>query len=221
VRHAISIGCSAISRSTRCTVPLPTPTIAATLSMPCPAFRCSRMAASIFGDSLWAAELLPLLAHAIETGKYPAGNDLPFLLAEYRRHLDHRAAHWGCAVDGLLVGIEADAGSIEFGQGICHMKDAPPKSVDGPHHQDIEPSPHRVFEHRVECWALISTLGPPDALVFVCLDNHPSTMLGRLRQHEPLVIGGTVVTAHAKVDRCANPIGAHPQPSHRYETTAQ
>ena len=37
-----------ISRFTRCTVPLPTPTNLATLSMPCPAPRCWRMACSTF-----------------------------------------------------------------------------------------------------------------------------------------------------------------------------
>ena len=50
-------------------------------------------------------------------------------------------------------------------------------------------------------------LGPADALVFVYLDNHPSTMLGHLRQHEPLILGGLVVAAHAQVDRSANAIG--------------
>ena len=32
-----------------------------------------------------------------------------------------------------------------------YMQDTAPKSVDGPHHQDVKPSPHRLLEYRVEC----------------------------------------------------------------------
>jgi hypothetical protein len=42
----------------------------------------------------------------------PAANDLPFLLAEHGRHLDHGSPHRRCAVDGLLVGIERRTSSI-------------------------------------------------------------------------------------------------------------
>ena len=63
---------------------------------------------------LRAAELLPLLAHAVETGKNPAANDLPLLLAEHRRHLDHGASHRRGAVDSLLVGIEGNTSSTQF-----------------------------------------------------------------------------------------------------------
>ena len=41
VPHAAFANSPAISRFTRCTVPLPTLTIAATLRMPLPALRCS------------------------------------------------------------------------------------------------------------------------------------------------------------------------------------
>jgi hypothetical protein len=75
-----------------------------------------------------------LLAHAVEAGEDPAPNDLPLLLAEHRRHLDHGSAHWRGAVDGLLDGMESDSGSIEFGDGICDVKNAAPQSVDRPHH---------------------------------------------------------------------------------------
>jgi hypothetical protein len=51
VRHAASTNCRAISLFTRCTIPLPTPTIVATFRMPCPALRCLLMASSILGDT--------------------------------------------------------------------------------------------------------------------------------------------------------------------------
>ena len=41
-------------------------------------------------------------------------------------------------VDPLLVAIQADAGSIEFRQGIRHVEDAAPKAIDRPDHQDID-----------------------------------------------------------------------------------
>jgi hypothetical protein len=59
-----------ISLLTRCTLPLPTPTSAATFSMPLPASRWFLMASSTFGDTLGAAELFALLAHAIEPGEW-------------------------------------------------------------------------------------------------------------------------------------------------------
>ena len=59
------------------------------------------------------------------------------------------------AVDRLLVGIEGDVGSIEFGQGIRHVENAAPQPGHGPHHQNIEPSPYHVFVHRGVCGALI------------------------------------------------------------------
>ena len=40
------------------------------------------------------------------------------------------------------------ASSIEFGEGIRHVENAAPQSVDRPHHQDIELSPHRLLEHK-------------------------------------------------------------------------
>ena len=49
----------AISRFTRCSVPLPTPTSVATLRIPWPALRCLLMASSIVGDTL------PLLTDAV------------------------------------------------------------------------------------------------------------------------------------------------------------
>ena len=75
--------------------------------------------------------------------------------------------------------------------------------------QDIEPSPHRVLEHRVKCGPLIPAFRATDPLILVGLDDQPATVLGHLRQHEPLILSGLVVTAHAQVDRCANAIGAH------------
>jgi hypothetical protein len=194
-----------ISGFTRCAVPLPTPTTAATLSIPLPAL----MASSVFGDTFRATELLPVLAHAVQPGKDPTANDLPFLLAKHRCHLDHRTTNRRSAVDRLLIWIEGNAGSIEFGEGICDVKNAAPQSVDGPHHQDIEPSPYRVLEHLVECGALIPTFGSADSLILVGLDDQPATVFGHLLQHEPLILSALVVTAHAQVDRRANAIGLH------------
>ena len=72
---------------TRSTVPLPQPTSGAT----------SMHVAQILSDRhldlrrhLRKTELLPLLAHAVETRKDPARMNLPFLRAEHRRHPDHR-----------------------------------------------------------------------------------------------------------------------------------
>ena len=48
--HAALTNSWAISLFTRCTVPLPTPTSAATFSMPLPALRCVLMAASTLGE---------------------------------------------------------------------------------------------------------------------------------------------------------------------------
>jgi hypothetical protein len=47
--QAASANCPAISLFTHCTVPLPTPTSAATLSMPMPALRCVLMAFLTYG----------------------------------------------------------------------------------------------------------------------------------------------------------------------------
>ena len=86
-----------------------------------------------------ATELLPLLAHAVQAGHNPAANNLPFRLAEDGRHLDHRTTHRRRAVDRLLVGIEGDVGSIEFGQGIRHVENAAPQPG-----QWTTPSEHRT-----------------------------------------------------------------------------
>jgi hypothetical protein len=64
--HAASANCPAISRFTRCTVPLPTPTIAATLRMPLPALRCSPMAFSILGDTFGRPICFPAFVPAME-----------------------------------------------------------------------------------------------------------------------------------------------------------
>ena len=50
-----------ISRLTRCTVPLPMPTIAATFKIPCPALRCSRMAYLTFWPTVGRPDV-PLFA---------------------------------------------------------------------------------------------------------------------------------------------------------------
>ena len=52
LHHAAFTKLAAISRFTLCTVPLPTPTSAATFSIPLPALRCVLMAFSIFGETL-------------------------------------------------------------------------------------------------------------------------------------------------------------------------
>jgi hypothetical protein len=89
------------------------------------------------------------------------------------------------------------------------MEHASSKPVDRPYHQDIEPSPYRVLEHRVECRTLIPTFGSADPLILVGLNDHPSTVSGNLLKDEPLVPSCLVITAHAQVDRCADTIGAH------------
>jgi hypothetical protein len=178
--HAASANFPAISLFTRCTVPLPTPTIAATLSMPYPALRCSRMAASILGETLGRPSFLPCWRTRSSPAENPAAYDRSFLFAEHRCHLDHRPPHWRGAVDGLLVGIEGDASSIEFRKGVGHVENTAPQSVDGPHHQDIELSSYRLLEHRVECWALIPAFRAADALILVGLDDQPATAFGHL-----------------------------------------
>ena len=98
-----------MSRFTRCTVPLPTPTSAAALRMPFPVLRCLLMASLIFGDTLRATELLALLTNTIKASDNPAANDLSLLLAEHQCHLDHRTTHRHGAVDALLITIQPNA----------------------------------------------------------------------------------------------------------------
>jgi hypothetical protein len=57
--HTAAVNRTAISRFTRCTVPLPTPTSAATFSMPFPASRCFLMVFSTLGDTLGRPSFLP------------------------------------------------------------------------------------------------------------------------------------------------------------------
>ena len=87
--HAASANCAAISRLTRCTVPLPTPTSAATFSMPFPALRCVLMAFSTLGDYLRAAEPLPLLADAIQAGEDSGAEHRSFLSAMLKSSTPH------------------------------------------------------------------------------------------------------------------------------------
>jgi hypothetical protein len=89
VRHAASANCRAISLFTRCTVPLPTPTIAATLRMPLPALRCSRMAVSTFGATLGRPCFFPCW----RTRSSPAFTLLRMISRSHRRHLDHGSFH--------------------------------------------------------------------------------------------------------------------------------
>ena len=138
-RHGASDNFPTISRFTRCTVPLPH------------ANHCRHLEDAVAGAQmppedvlglrrpLSATELLPLLAHAVQAGHDPAANNLPFRLAEDGRHLDHRTTHRRRAVDRLLVGIEGDVGSIEFGQGIRHVENAAPQPG-----QWTTPSEHRT-----------------------------------------------------------------------------
>ena len=74
------------------------------------------------------------------------------------------------------------------------MENTPPKPVDGPDHQDVEP-PHRVLEHLVKGGALIPALRSANPLVFVGLDNYPATVFCDARQDEALVLCGLIVTA--------------------------
>ena len=68
------------------------------------------------------------------------------------------------------------------------MKNAAPQPVDRPYHQDIEPSPYRVLEHRVECGTLIPTFRTTDPLILVGLDDHPATVLGHLLSTSPFSV---------------------------------
>ena len=120
------------------------------------------------------------------------------------------------AVDPLLVAIQADAGSIEFRQGIRHVEDAAPKPIDRPDHQNVIATPHRILQHRVECGTLIPAFGTADALILVGLDDQPATMLCHPCQDEPLVLSGLIVTADPQVDRRANAIGVHSSSSELY-----
>jgi hypothetical protein len=61
--HAATAIFAAISRLTRCTVPLPTPTIAATFSMPFPVLRWLLLAFSTSGNTLGRPSFLPAGAH--------------------------------------------------------------------------------------------------------------------------------------------------------------
>ena len=83
------------------------------------------------GRHLGAAELLPLLAHTVETGTDPAAYNLPFLLAEDGRHLDQGPPHRRSAVDRLQIGVEGNASSIRFRQGIGDEENAASKPTDG------------------------------------------------------------------------------------------
>jgi hypothetical protein len=167
---------------------------------------------------LGAAQLLALRPDAVQPGIDPAANDLPLLFTEHACHLDHGAATRRGAVDGLLVGIEGNASSIEFGQGVYDVENAASQSVDGPDHEDIEPPPHRVLEHPIERRSLVSTLGSADTLVFVGLDDYPATVFCDLDQDEPLVICCLIVTADAQVGCSANALGAHSSDHPRYGT---
>src|SRR5690349_12724040 len=119
---------------------------------------------------------LALLATTIQPCDDPAAKNLPFLFAKDRRHLDHGSAHRSGAVDGLLIAVEGDTGSIQFGEGIGHVKNAPAEPVDRPDHQHIKAATNGVLEHLVECGTLISSLGATDALVFVGPHNRPTPM---------------------------------------------
>jgi hypothetical protein len=61
------------------------------------------------------------------------------------------------------------------------MEDTSAQPVDRPAHYDVEPSPHRVLERRIECGTLIPALGAADTLVFLGLLNRPAAMSGSLR----------------------------------------
>ena len=147
-------------------MPLPQPTIRATFRMPLPAFRWVLMASSTF-------VLLPLSAYrasspcwrtrfstggdSIAAGSiFPARQILSTPSRSSARPIEVEA------VDTLLVAIEPDTGSIEFREGIGDVEHASAKPVDRPDHQDVEPSPHRVAEHGVECWPLIPAFGATD-----------------------------------------------------------
>ena len=110
------------------------------------------MAFSTLGGHLRATELLSLLADTIEAGENSASEHRSFLFAKYRRHLDHGAAHRRRGVDALLVAIQADAGSIEFGQGIRHVEDAASQPIDRPapseRHSDAARHPSALRRRR-------------------------------------------------------------------------
>jgi hypothetical protein len=89
------------------------------------------------------------------------------------------------------------------------VQDAAPESVDRPDHQNVEPSPHGILQHGVECRALIPAFGAADALVLVSLDDRPTAMLCDTLQDEALVLSRLIVAAHAQVDRSADAIDAH------------
>lgn len=77
--HAASANCPAISVFTRWTVPLPTPTSAATLRMPCPALRCSRMAFSTLGATFGRPSFFDDYFGGVEKGYGNAGQEFASL----------------------------------------------------------------------------------------------------------------------------------------------
>ncbi len=90
--HAASANSPAISLFTRCTVPLPTPTSAATLRMPLPALRCVLMAFSTFGDTLGRPSFFPCWrTRPGRRGLWPGTSIFP--VHQTPTHLDHGSAH--------------------------------------------------------------------------------------------------------------------------------
>ena len=147
--HAAS---AIVATITRCTVPLPTPPSAATFSMPFPALRCVLIAFSTSGATLGRPSFFACLAHTVEPGENPASEHRSFLLAKHRCHLDHGAAHRRRGIDSLLVAIQANAGRIQFSQGIATWSIATSKPIHRRDHQDVIATPHRVLQH----WRLCS-----------------------------------------------------------------
>ena len=120
-----------ISRFTRCTVPLPTPTNRRHLEDAMPGAQMPPDGVLDLRRHLGRPSFFPCW----RTRSRPARTLLRMICRSCSPKTDAiwimAPSHRRGAVDGLLVGIEGNASSIEFGKGIRHVENAAPKPTDG------------------------------------------------------------------------------------------
>ena len=179
---------AAISRFTRCTVPVPTPSALAVLRIPAPVTSSVRIRSTTSALTGRRPSRFPC-ARARERPRLTlAANDRPLELGECARYLEQQAACRRRGVDVLLIQVKVDPNRFQVLDRAKKVAERTPNPIYRPCHDEIEPTPIGVLEHPIERWAFIAAFSAADPEILIDLCNRPSATLGDPFQFETLVL---------------------------------
>jgi hypothetical protein len=164
-----------ISALIRCTVPVPTPSVAAILRIPVsPFFSALRIATSVAALMVGRPSRLTLGASPLKACLHSLPDHGAFELGKHAHHLKHRLAGRRGGVEPLLVEHEIDPEGVKFGQEADEIPKRASQPIDRPSHDHVELPAGNVLAERVEGRPLVPALGSADPHIPVDLDDVPA-----------------------------------------------